>query len=546
MYNPKVMDHFSNPRNVGEIPDADGIGKVGNPVCLAKGTMVQLNNHLMQIEKVRLSDRVLTHEGVYSHISRISNRPYKGKLLRLSNRLGDTEMTPDHMVLAIKVPKRRKFHGTNADMTLAPQWYHAEELEERDIVLYPILKDVRDQRAFTLKFENRKNDAKSLTLPKEVPIDKDFLRLVGYYLAEGSVAKAHIRFSFHINEQEYYEDVVRIVKEKFGLDAVVVLKPELHTAVVNVNSANLACIFEREFGKETFSKRIPDFMLFLPPEKQSSIVEGLWKCNGFIRTYGKKRRAVFTTLSPQFAGQMKMILLRLGIIHSLYAENEKTKDGTHPRSYSIQVNDEDSLRILCGIMGIEYESEGKSKKEEKHSWIENGFLYIPIIAIEKRDYEGDVLNFEVDGAHSYATDALCVHNCGDLMWIYIKVKDDVITDVKFKTFGCGAAIATSSMVTELAKGKTIQQGLEITRKDVADELGGLPPIKMHCSNLAADALHLAIADYLKKKGRPVPLLTEMESEVPHEVVEEENREIEENFMNIEKKLDKPKKGRAKK
>ena len=89
--------------------------------------------------------------------------------------------------------------------------------------------------------------------------------------------------------------------------------------------------------------------------------------------------------------------------------------------------------------------------------------------------------------------------CGDLMEMYIKVENDIITDIKFKTFGCGSAIATSSMVTELAIGKTIDEALAITRKDVADELDGLPPKKMHCSNLAADALHAAIEDYKKKK-----------------------------------------------
>jgi nitrogen fixation NifU-like protein len=89
--------------------------------------------------------------------------------------------------------------------------------------------------------------------------------------------------------------------------------------------------------------------------------------------------------------------------------------------------------------------------------------------------------------------------CGDLMTIYIKVKDDKLEDVKFKTFGCGAAIATSSMVTDLAKGKTLEEAMKITRGDVADSLGGLPPIKMHCSNLAADGLHAAIQDYLKRK-----------------------------------------------
>ena len=90
--------------------------------------------------------------------------------------------------------------------------------------------------------------------------------------------------------------------------------------------------------------------------------------------------------------------------------------------------------------------------------------------------------------------------CGDLMTIYIKVKDDVIEDIKFKTFGCGAAIATSSMVTEMAMGKTVDEALKITRNDVADALEGLPPVKMHCSNLAADALQAAIEDYKKKQA----------------------------------------------
>ena len=90
--------------------------------------------------------------------------------------------------------------------------------------------------------------------------------------------------------------------------------------------------------------------------------------------------------------------------------------------------------------------------------------------------------------------------CGDMMTIYIKVEDDRINDIKFKTFGCGAAIATTSMTTELAKGKTLDEALTITREQVAEALGGLPPVKMHCSNLAADALHDAVKDYRKKKG----------------------------------------------
>ena len=91
--------------------------------------------------------------------------------------------------------------------------------------------------------------------------------------------------------------------------------------------------------------------------------------------------------------------------------------------------------------------------------------------------------------------------CGDIMEIFIKVKDDVIEDIRFRTFGCGSAIATSSMVTDMARGKTLEEALKITRDDVATELEGLPPKKMHCSNLAADALHAAIEDYREKQKK---------------------------------------------
>lgn len=105
---------------------------------------------------------------------------------------------------------------------------------------------------------------------------------------------------------------------------------------------------------------------------------------------------------------------------------------------------------------------------------------------------------EIEDASGVGTEGNPV--CGDLMTIYIKVEDDVITDIKFKTFGCGAAIATSSMITEMAMGKTLDEALEISRNDVADALEGLPPVKMHCSNLAADALRAAIEDYRKKQA----------------------------------------------
>lgn len=95
--------------------------------------------------------------------------------------------------------------------------------------------------------------------------------------------------------------------------------------------------------------------------------------------------------------------------------------------------------------------------------------------------------------------------CGDIMRLFIKVEDGVITDAKFMTFGCGAAIATSSMVTEIVKGKTIEEALEISNRTVTEALGGLPKVKMHCSVLSEQALRAAINDYYERQGKPSPV-----------------------------------------
>jgi nitrogen fixation NifU-like protein len=106
--------------------------------------------------------------------------------------------------------------------------------------------------------------------------------------------------------------------------------------------------------------------------------------------------------------------------------------------------------------------------------------------------------------------------CGDVMKITIKVEDGRIADVKFRTLGCAAAIATSSIMTDIAIGKTLEEALHITRRQVAEELGGLPPAKMHCSNLAAAGLHAAIKDYMEKTGQDLPEGVEIETEEGHD------------------------------
>ena len=105
--------------------------------------------------------------------------------------------------------------------------------------------------------------------------------------------------------------------------------------------------------------------------------------------------------------------------------------------------------------------------------------------------------------------------CGDIMELTIRVEGDVITDARFRTFGCGAAIATSSMVTDMVKGKTIDEALKVTNRAVAEALDGLPPVKMHCSVLAEEALQSALDDYYKKKGLPSPIPAKPSAALKH-------------------------------
>jgi len=118
--------------------------------------------------------------------------------------------------------------------------------------------------------------------------------------------------------------------------------------------------------------------------------------------------------------------------------------------------------------------------------------------------------------------------CGDVMHLYIKVDKDIIKDIKFETFGCAAAISTSSVITDLAKGKTLEQAMKIDNNNVVESLGSLPPIKIHCSLLAVDALFEAIYDYLSKNKKDIP----QEIEKKHKKIEKEKQEIEKRYKNL--------------
>lgn len=500
-YSDKVMDHFMNPRNVGEIPDASGVGTVGNPICVTPDTLILINPGIKEIKNIPIGCRVLSHDGNYHKVATVHNRLYKGVIYSITiNNLGKTFVTPEHHILALKCGERDKF---KLYKRIKADWFCAEELRKGDVVLYPILKTVQDVDKIDLGIAKPKWDFRSKALPQKIKIDNNFCRLAGYYISEGYArtdrSKGALEFVFNSKEKDYINDTIDLMREVFNVKPAKLTYAHRGTATnITFYSARLARFFAKQFGKGAQNKYLPFWMMQLPMEKQRNFLCGLWRGDGYIDL--KRQRAKYVTISPQLAYQLRLLLLRQGIISNF---SKGKSYGMHKESYLYYIQEDESLKKIIKIMKAAKTIEPKLLNKHK-SWFDKKFYYTTIREVNSIKYTGRVYNLEIEGSHSYVSNALTLHNCGDVMKMFLKIENDVIVDAKFKTYGCGAAVATSSMVTEMVKGKTVEEALKISNKAVAEALGGLPPIKIHCSVLAEEALRSALKDYYTKQGKPVP------------------------------------------
>lgn len=501
MYSEKVMKEFKNPKNLGKIDNPDAVSEVGNPVCLTPETKIDTTKGLTEIKEIEKNDFVLNHKGKYSNVSKKFQREYKGKIVKIKSKLGINFVTPEHQIFAIKIPKNYRFFLHKNKKKLFPDWFHAEELEKGDIITYPILKEIKDKKYISFKQERKKWDFRSQKIPNKINVNNDFLKFAGYYLSEGNikekVGKTYLGLTFGSKEDFLAEDSIKIVKKSFGIKAKKKKREKRNTIVVEVNNVWLTRLFLKLFNKGAKNKKIPFEFMILPPKKQKSLIYGLWMGDGYFNT--ERPRAGYSTISYELCHQIKTLLLRQRIVPSIYTEKEKTVKGVnHQKSYRIHIGERKSLKILAKILRIPF----KPKKTTiTDSWFKSNYLCVPITAVNKVDYKGKVYNLEIKSKHSFTTESLSVHNCGDMLKVYLKIKDNKIEDIKVETFGCVSAIATSSKATEMVKGKTIEEALKLTEKQVADALDGLPPIKMHCSVLAVQAIKKAIEDYKNKQKK---------------------------------------------
>jgi len=491
MYTKKVLNHFKKPHNYGKMKNPDGMGKVGNIVC---GDVMWLYIKIGKNKKGQeiISDIkfetfgclpqdgiVVTNEGDWEYISSIRNgsfvlneqgkktrvlegsiRKYNGQLLRVIpfvSPYNEFSLTPEHPVFSIKrqwLKSSRKSskvcNWLKVDekelLITQPKYILAKDLNISDYLVFVVNKTIKDSSIFT----------------------KEVMKLMGYYLAEGYSSANHsvLAFAFNKNEIKNIDEVksliLKVIRKK--------VKERIRGNVkeIYICSRKWVKFFTRFAGRLALNKKLSSEIILLPFWKQWEMIKTLIKGDGSLtkRRMDDFPRHRIATASQKLAIQIQEILARDEIFCSI-----KKFTNIRFRSYI------EGRKISANpIFEISFSLKRKHKFVHKNK---NYFL-VPIREIKKKHYQGDVFNIQVEGQeNSYLTKGFVVHNCV-------------------------AAIATSSTITDLAKGKTLEEALKINKKEVIRSLGQLPPIKIHCSVLAADALSEAIYDYLLKTKKEIP------------------------------------------
>jgi NifU-like protein involved in Fe-S cluster formation len=481
LYSQKVLQHVKKPQNLGEIKNPDGMATVGNPVCgdvmrlfikveKKKGQefikdikfqtlgclpgeeeIVLSNGDWGKIKDILLHSKVINGNGKETITVESYKRKYKGTILKIIpfvSPFNSFSLTPNHPVLSIKRKWLKKTRKSSSKCgllrvdkkelsALKPDYIMANELDKGDYLIFSFSRTIKDKRFFNQKM----------------------MRLLGYYLSEGYITGGNvINFSFNRKEKKLIEEVKFLVFE-------ITHKKTSERTRKNVTeirfcSKKWADMFYSTAGRLAKNKNLSPSVLSLPFKKQWEMVKTYMLGDGDIyrRRPTDSETCRITTVSKSLAVQIQKILARGGIFASLRQILKKNCqiDGRKLK---------DSIQYLISF-----------KLERKHKFVHKylDYFLVPIRKIEKKYFNDFVYNFQVaEEPNSYLARGFIVHNCG-------------------------AAIATSSMITTMVKGKPLNQAEKITNQAIAEALGGLPPVKMHCSVLAAEALQKAIADYRGK------------------------------------------------
>ena len=391
--------------------------------CFPSGSPIKTEFGFKKIEDIRIGEKVLTRSGKYSPVVRALWRPYNGDVidikLRKSNEV--TTLTNDHEVYAIKTKtcpyksRETRICQWNCDKVYCPCFYKNYKIEKlpagnlslNDFLLYPVNQEISDLKFIELdKFYNRRVSnlgPEIKKLPDRVEVNEKLLKLIGYYIAEGSNHRAYIRFSLGNHEKTFAREIKNLVEEIFGV------RTAIHNRQLNgkngleISACNskLANIFENLCGKHAQNKHIPFEFLYLPPKKQRILLDAIYKGDGFRSKVSKCKHIRYskgiTIVSQILAEQLRDILLRLKIGPTFRIGKERIdKKGVHHKE-SFSVSWEKNYRLNFSWF---------YKDKQKLFWL------CPIKEINKKSFTGDVFNLTVKRDHSYVARNFVVGNCG--------------------------------------------------------------------------------------------------------------------------------------
>ncbi len=382
--------------------------------CFTKDTLIRSNPSVKTISEVRIGDKVLTHTGDYKEVYHTQKRKYSGNLYKVKvwgDPTLEIKVTEEHPFLCV-----RRNLANERNRVWKASWSPVKTLNAKDYLLIPVDSKVSstDFHNFTVDVRGKLGRSKEMVKEElRVSCTPGLFRLIGYYLAEGSVdMRGYLRFSFSSKERHFVEDVKSLVDEVFGHKKFHEFSNKDKTSIELVfSSVKLARIFA-QFGTKSHKKEIPHWMLHESLDKQKELIVGYFRGDGnyYKKTHKLGLKEVFriNTVSPTLAKQIRDMLFRLGVF-SFLNSRDRSKDG-RKTMYTIGITGE-FMKRFGDIVGIKVSDKINFHKRATMFYLDSKFAYVPIKSITKRKVKDlAVYNMGVKGDESYVA-GVAVHNC---------------------------------------------------------------------------------------------------------------------------------------
>ena len=412
--------------------------------CFPGDTRIMTSRGLIPIREVRVGDMVISHTGEPRRVKHVFKRQYSGPLivLKITHSSKTISLTPEHPILAIRYHWKsrhlqrfmKSFYQRGYESyrekrnVFKVEWIKAKDIKKGDILLFPRLKEKSLEEIKITDFiklpklwylnGNRieGKNYRSNPIPNTIKINKELMRLIGYYLSEGCSNNSLIRFTFNIHETKYIDDVILIMKKLFNLTPHIELKYEKNSCTLTYGSRILATFFGKLFGKKAREKKIPFWMLFLSRNLLSELVKAMWRGDGSMTT----DHYSIATYSLELRESLRLIFAKLGLIPNVYEQ-------------SVRVTGAD-LHVANQILEAEHPYSKKKRKKKKpysFGWLDEKYLYYPVKDVTVTTFNGYVYNLEVEKDNSYVVQGITVHNCQHEFGIFPYV--DELVGERFKS-----------------------------------------------------------------------------------------------------------------